>query len=158
MVKKLFAFVGPDGSGKTTTLKGVEKILKENNVRVISTRFNTSAYTKSKRFFDLILKFSYVFFQISLGKVVLTDRYMYLTFSDKLRLRDLFLKVLPKPKRTYFLDNDAKAIHNRKKELPLEKLNEQLNLFRGLKLMGGFRIIKTDKSPKEIAKEIRELI
>lgn len=73
--------------------------------------------------------------QAAQGHLVVFDRYYYDFYMDKLRYRltvndkvlDLFKCFVPEPDITYLLIGDANQIYNRKKELPVEEVQRQID-------------------------------
>lgn len=73
--------------------------------------------------------------QVAKGKLVIFDRYYYDFYLDKLRYRmslgdtwfRLFQWMVPKPDATFVLTGAAEPIWQRKKELPLEEVQRQID-------------------------------
>lgn len=73
--------------------------------------------------------------QIAKGHLVIFDRYYYDYYLDKLRYRltisdftlDLFKCLIPKPDLTLLLVGDAEILYERKKEISIEEIQEQIN-------------------------------
>ena len=72
--------------------------------------------------------------QLSKGHLVIFDRYYYDYYLDKLRYRltisdntlNFFKFIIPKPDVTFLLIGDAKVLYERKKEISVEEIEEQL--------------------------------
>lgn len=72
--------------------------------------------------------------QLAKGHLVIFDRYYYDYYLDKLRYRltisdvtlNLFKGIIPKPDITFLLSGDAKVLYERKKEISIEEIEEQL--------------------------------
>lgn len=72
--------------------------------------------------------------QLAKGHLVIFDRYYYDYYLDKLRYRlkisdrtlNLFKVLIPKPDITFLLIGDAKTLYERKKEISIEEIEEQL--------------------------------
>lgn len=72
--------------------------------------------------------------QLAKGHLVIFDRYYYDYYLDKLRYRltisdntlNLFKFIIPKPDVTFSLIGDAKVLYERKKEITIEEIEEQL--------------------------------
>lgn len=72
--------------------------------------------------------------QLAKGHLVIFDRYYYDYYLDKLRYRltisdatlNLFKCIIPKPDITFLLIGDAKILYERKKEISIEEIKEQL--------------------------------
>lgn len=73
--------------------------------------------------------------QVAKGKLVIFDRYYYDFYLDKIRYRmglgdtwfRLFQWMVPKPDATFVLTGEAEPIWQRKKELPLEEVQRQID-------------------------------
>lgn len=73
--------------------------------------------------------------QIAKGKLVIFDRYYYDFYLDKIRYRmglgdtwfRFFQWMVPKPDATFVLTGNAEPIWQRKKELPLEEVQRQID-------------------------------
>ena len=69
------------------------------------------------------------------GKLVVFDRYYYDYYLDKQRYRldisdkllKLFTPVIPKPDITFLLVGDAKKLYERKKEITVEEIQQQID-------------------------------
>lgn len=72
--------------------------------------------------------------QLAKGHLVIFDRYYYDYYLDKLRYRltisdatlNVFKCIIPKPDITFLLIGDAKTLYERKKEISIEEIQEQL--------------------------------
>lgn len=72
--------------------------------------------------------------QLAKGHLVIFDRYYYDYYLDKLRYRltisdatlNLFKCIIPKPDITFLLIGDAKILYERKKEISIEEIEDQL--------------------------------
>lgn len=73
--------------------------------------------------------------QIAKGHLVVFDRYYYDYYLDKLRYRltisdftlDFFKCLIPKPDLTLLLVGDAEVLYERKKEIPVEEIQKQID-------------------------------
>jgi len=90
---------------------------------------------------DFILGYySKVHFMKAKGMLVIIDRYYYDFLVDAYRYRldlpdwffRLFLKVIPRPDMVFYLHCSPEIIRERKKELPVEELNRQVDEFQKL--------------------------
>jgi thymidylate kinase len=91
-----------------------------------------------------------------LGYVVLSDRYAYdralHPVTSKIA-RKFILNFYPKPKMVFYLHNDALILYNRKKEIPVDEIKRQQEVFAKLKKKLGLIKIKTtnpDKDTEEV--------
>lgn len=72
--------------------------------------------------------------QLAKGHLVVFDRYYYDYFMDKIRYRlDIsdslllfFMKFIPKPNKTFLLLGDPIVLYNRKKEISIEAITQQI--------------------------------
>lgn len=75
-----------------------------------------------------------VYREATQGHLVVFDRYFYDFYMDKLRYRftisdivlDFFKLIVPHPDITFLLIGDAQQIYERKKELPLQEIEKQI--------------------------------
>lgn len=73
--------------------------------------------------------------QLAKGHLVIFDRYYYDYYLDKVRYRltisdgmlDFWKTIIPKPDITFLLAGDPQVLYNRKKELPIEEVEKQVN-------------------------------
>jgi len=100
---KFFCFSSPEGGGKTTTLSSVNTVLQKfpSDVKVLT--FSSFQESKLFRIYDLLKKAGYVYLNRFLGKVILTDRYIYLTFKNKKCLRKILKFLFPEPDMVFVL-------------------------------------------------------
>jgi thymidylate kinase len=89
-------------------------------------------------FFNLDYIFGYwckVRWQIAKGHLVIFDRYYYDYYMDKIRYRlsisdsvlNFFGGFIPKPDITFLLVGDAQVLYERKKEISVEEIHEQID-------------------------------
>lgn len=72
---------------------------------------------------------------LAAGKLVIFDRYYYDYYLDKRRYRldisdavlDFFRPLIPKPGITFLLAGDAVRLYERKREIPVEEIQRQLD-------------------------------
>lgn len=165
----MIAFLGTDGSGKSTIIENLPVVLErtfddsqikyyhwrpkyiknpkggsgKGSIENITDPHKKKPYGKVVSFgkfiyfnLDYILGY-WLSVKVHLGKnkLVVFDRYYYDYMLDKYRYRlnlsegtiNAFLPFIPKPDITFLLAGDPKIIYERKKELPIEKLEEQVN-------------------------------
>ena len=91
-----------------------------------------------------------------LGYVVLSDRYAYdralHPVTSKIA-RKFILNFYPKPKMIFYLHNDAIVLYNRKKEIPVDEIKRQQEVFAKLEKKLELIKIKTthpDKNTEEV--------
>ena len=101
--------------------------------------------------------------QISKGHLVIFDRYYYDYYLDKLRYRltisdrtlNFFRVVIPKPDITFLLVGDAQTLYERKKEISVDEIQEQIDLL--LKNKDKFRnsvVIDVNQSIESVVHEV----
>jgi thymidylate kinase len=105
--------------------------------------------------------------QISKGHLVIFDRYYYDYYMDKIRYRlsigngvlSFFGHFIPKPDITFLLVGDAQVLYERKKEIAVEEIQEQMDkLMNNQKCFNNPKVIDVnqpvDKVMLEVSKEI----
>lgn len=135
----LIAFCGIDGSGKTTQLVELEKVLKENDYSVYRTKQPTNWYRSDERVrkilnqecIDDMLNKELALFaatdrlrhiqteiipQEKRGQVVITDRYVFSTYAyfmargiDDFKWLHELNRFVPMPDITFYIDIDVKT-------------------------------------------------
>lgn len=163
----MIAFIGTDGSGKSTIIENLPLILErtfdKSQIKYYHWRpkiikspkgdkrsiKNVSEPHKKKPYSKIISLGKFMYFnldyilgywlsvKVHLGKnkLVVFDRYYYDYMIDKYRYRlnlsectiKAFLWFIPKPDITFLLVGDPKVLYERKKELPIELVKEQVN-------------------------------
>jgi len=149
--EKLFCIVGPDGCGKTSTVNYILKILKNYPVKIKKIYFGRKKLNNLHRTIDLSYKLILIYYNLFLGRIVLTDRYIYLTFRNNRLLKKLILLIFPRPDRVYLLKNRPELIFKRKKETSIKKIAEILSF---LEKIDNVTVIMTNKSIERVAGEI----
>lgn len=120
-----------------------ETKMKDGKVIVVTDPHAKKPYGRAKSFakfmfFNLDYILGYwlkVRIQLAKGHLVIFDRYYYDYYLDKLRYRltisdtvlNLFKCLIPKPDITFLLIGDAKVLYDRKKEISVEEIEEQLH-------------------------------
>lgn len=162
----MVAFLGSDGSGKSTIISNLPNVLgrtfDETQIKYYHWRpkfiksprnefDNISSITnphKNKPYNKIISFIKFMYFnldyilgywfsvKIHLGKnkLVIFDRYYYDYLIDKYRYRlnlsdkiiKFFLFTIPKPDITFLLVGDPKVIYERKKEISIDKIQNQI--------------------------------
>tara|TARA_B110000503_G_scaffold142851_1_gene241258 strand:- start:3373 stop:4755 length:1383 start_codon:yes stop_codon:yes gene_type:complete len=127
---------------------------------------------KNKSFFPSFFALCYYCFDYIVGyffrtkkeilfhNTVIYDRYIYDFLTDPQRMsitlpyfiRKIFVYALPRPFVSFYLDGPAKLIYSRKKELTLDAITTQNNIYRN-KLAKNKRFVTLDilQNPEEIA-------
>jgi thymidylate kinase len=130
---KLICFIGPDGSGKSTLMNKTFEALEEFPLKKKKVYFGSKKGGKLYRIFDLKLKLLKVYLNLFLGRMIFTDRYIYLTFRKNKALMNLVRFFAPQPNIVFVMKASPESIHKRKKELSVDEINEQYELFANLK-------------------------
>lgn len=162
MQGKLICFVGSDGSGKTQTLASIAEALTRQNIIYKKLYFSSLKRRKAhiNRFFSLLCKLIVVKYYMSLGRTVLTDRYIELTFQNKPKLHKLITSIFPKPDIFFVMKARAQVLQQRRKIyegigdklmkrltnskiLTKEQIEEEYKIY---KLLPNAVIINTEKS------------
>lgn len=127
---------------------------------------------KNKSFFPSFFALCYYCFDYIVGYffrtkkeilfhyTVIYDRYIYDFLTDPQRMsitlpyfiRKMFVYALPRPSVSFYLDGPAKLIYSRKKELTLDAITTQNNIYRN-KLAKNKRFVTLDilQNPEKIA-------
>lgn len=122
----------------------IKKKNNNNGVAVVCTEpHSEKPYGKMKSFLKfmffnldyIIGYFIKIRIQLSKGRLVIFDRYYYDYYLDKIRYRlDISDKVLdfwkifiPKPDATFLLVGDAQTLYERKKEIPVQEMQKQID-------------------------------
>jgi thymidylate kinase len=119
MVKgKLICFIGPDGSGKTSSRNQVFSELKKRKIYAKKMYFSSLKRSDSRIFraIDLILKLYLIRLHLFLGKIILTDRYIYLTFRNNNILKKFVRIVFPKPDLVFIMVSSIKILKERREK------------------------------------------
>lgn len=166
------AFLGTDGSGKSTIIHGLPSIigntfsgstldyyhwrpglikpeqrLSDEGIVVSCVQphtlppYGTFISVLKMLFYTVDYILGYwckVWWQTAKGHLVVFDRYYYDFYLDKIRYRlhvsDSFVRLLqyfiPKPDITFLLVGNARQIYERKKEMPLDEVQKQIDTLR----------------------------
>ena len=183
---QLIVFCGMDGSGKTTLTKkvasylktcGLEyKIIHSHGYSISENSFGLSIKKLNKlkyllRFLipfaliDNLFTFYFRYGPVLKEKTLICDRYFY----DKLArmiyygistntIAKIYLKLLPKPDFTFFLDTAAQDAHIRKGEYQEEELLRYKYIYKFLAKHLNALVIDTSQSIDTSYKEIVELL
>ena len=116
---KVIVFEGPDGSGKTTMANAVytalEKFPIKKEIVHFATHFKKSKPSALKRLITRNCSILKVYWNIFLGKLTITDRYIYLTFRKHHQIFGKILKFLaPKPNIVFVMKVSPEEIRKRK--------------------------------------------
>jgi len=149
---KVFCFIGPDGSGKSTLVKKTLETLKDFPIKTQKIYFGTKKGGKFYRIFDLIKKIINIYLNILLGKITLTDRYIYLTFRENKILQKIIRFIAPTPNVVFLAKISPKRLLRRKKEIDEKEIKKQYKLFESIK-----NVIKIN-TEKNIERNIEEIV
>lgn len=174
------AFLGPDGSGKTTIINKLTQadffrytpyfhlkpLIAKGNTTVVENPHGQNEYSKIVS----IVKLVYFVFQYNFGwiknilkyriksSLVIFDRYYFDLLADPKRYRysgskkaiKFFGKFIPKPDLIFVLIADAEVIYNRKQEVERNELKEQLESYKSLHSLKNTHLIYVDKTVEDI--------
>jgi thymidylate kinase len=154
---KLIVFVGPDGCGKTTLSNSFLDAIESFPEKKIKIYFGSRKGNRFYRIFDLIKKIAKVRINILLGRIIVTDRYIYLTLRKSF-LKKIIRSIAPKPSLIFFLETNSKIILKRKQELNEKQINELNNLFKGIKNVNAINVENSiQECTTEMAKKFLNL-
>lgn len=149
---KLVCFEGPDGSGKSTNVNAVysalASLLTKKELVHFSTRFKDRKPGALKRAWTRSQSILETYRNIFLGRLTITDRYIYLTFR---KYPPIFKKILlllaPRPDLVFVMKARPETIRKRKIGrrdcLSKEVINELYELYENI---DGAIVINTEKS------------
>lgn len=101
--------------------------------------------------------------QLSKGHMVVFDRYYYDYYLDKIRYRlsisdktlDFFRVLIPKPDVTFLLIGNPEVLYERKKEISVEEIEEQINrLLHHQSSFNNGRIIDVNQPIKKVVNDV----
>jgi thymidylate kinase len=144
--KKIIAFLGTDGSGKTTMIKKLEKYLKNNKISTKYIHLRPTIFNKNKKvvlnphdqdsrskflsfiklfYWLFIFKFYFIFKSSNNFKVFFFDRYPHDLLYDPIRYRfnlnkkitKKILELFPTPDLWIIMSGNPLKIWNRKREI-----------------------------------------
>ena len=120
---KFVCFVSPEGGGKTTTLSAVYTILE--NFQVERKLINFSSFKKSRlwRVYDLLRKILHVYLNRFIGNLLVSDRYIYLTFRKNKILRKILFMLVPEPDLVFIMKSKYKTLKKRRGPICSSKEN-----------------------------------
>ena len=133
---KLVCFVAPDGGGKSSMREAVQRALKDYPIEKRLLHFGSRNPGRVYRVFDLLGKIGKTYINIFLGRLTLTDRYIYLTFRKGNRtLRRIIKFISPKPDIVFVMKVDYKTLKKRRGHLCLsrEDVKELYRIFDGIR-------------------------
>lgn len=154
----LIVFEGPDGSGKTTNARefysALDRFPMKKEFIHFATKFEDGKKpTAIKRLLSRFTSLLKTYLNVVMGRVTITDRYIYLTFRKKNPLiRDFLRAIAPKPDVVFLMKASTEKIKERKKgqrdELSESMIKELYNVYENIK---GTRLvaINTEKPIKE---------
>jgi len=124
-------FVAPEGGGKTTALSATYMILE--NFPVVREYLTFSSFRASKlsRIVDIKRKLLKVLKDRKTGRIVFSDRYLYLTFRKKPFLKKILWKIIPEPDLLFIMKAPYKILKKRRGPLckPKKEVEEIYSLF-----------------------------
>lgn len=152
-----------------------EKKNEDGTAKVVSEPHAKKPYGKLKSFakfmffnVDYILGYWLkVRWQLCKGHLVVFDRYYYDYYMDKIRYRlnisdrvlKMFQILIPKPDITFLLIGDASVLYERKKEIPVEEIEFQIqNLLRNKDNFHNSVIVDVNQSAEAAVKAVAEAI
>ncbi|MEK6894937.1 MAG: hypothetical protein AABX48_00260 [Nanoarchaeota archaeon] len=153
---KLICFIGPDGSGKSTYARKVLHEIESYPLKKELIYFGTRRSGKIIRIFDLFFKVCKVYLNKFLGRLTLTDRYIYLTFRKRPFLNNLIRILVPRPNKIYLLEAKPETIRKRKKELSIEEIKRLYDHYS--KIKGVTKVNNEDKLDKNINGIVNEIL
>ena len=148
--KTIIAFMGVDGSGKTTLAKKINKLFKESKYLHLkpyilikdprTTVKNPHSYNKSSfiisfmRIVSWLISYKIFFFINKSKRIYIFDRYAHDIIVDPLRYKNSLSKNIikfiidffPKPNLWIFLNPSIKVVKSRKNELNDKELKRQI--------------------------------
>lgn len=115
----VIVFEGPDGSGKTTYANKTLEILKmlplKKEIIHFATPFTTKKPSVFRRAYTRTFSILKVWRNVILGRLTITDRYIYLTFrKSNPFLRNLLRGLAPKPDIIFVMKTSPEEIKKRK--------------------------------------------
>jgi thymidylate kinase len=112
---KLICFVGPDGSGKSTLAQNSLKNLSKFPIQKKYIHFGSLKPAAVYRAIDRIKKLLIVYYYLFIGKIVITDRYIYLTFRKSFSIFSKLIQfIAPKPNIVFVLKSTEKTLQKRR--------------------------------------------
>jgi hypothetical protein len=155
---RLICCIGPDGSGKSTISKIIKKELDFFPRKVKRIYFGTRYGGRFIRMFDLLIKVFDIFLNKILGNIIVTDRYIYLTFRKNPILSRIIRKIAPTPDLVFLMRVNPSSIRKRKDELSVNEIKEQYLLFEKIKGVQEIDCSRKRISKKEIEKIIKKIL
>ncbi len=131
--KNFICFVGAEGSGKTTTLSAVYTALENFPVKIKIMNFSSFRESKIWRIYDLTKKIFIIIF--NKNKLILSDRYIYLTFSKNKIFKKILKFLTPEPDIVFIMKCDYKILKKRRGTIcsNRENVERMYSLFREAK-------------------------
>lgn len=160
----LTAFVGPDGSGKTTIINELQCIYQKPKImyggdkkfflqKIYDFLSGRHVYVSSisylGMFIENLFRYMYAFILSRTGHTVFFDRYP--GFNNHLKTNNLRKKLsialyyfFPNPDTIIFLQSDAQQIHKRKPELQVDEIQRYQENILSLRKTKSIQIIKNN--------------
>ncbi|MEK6889297.1 MAG: hypothetical protein AABW80_04290 [Nanoarchaeota archaeon] len=154
---KLIVFEGPDGSGKSTNADALFNSLSKFPLKVerihFATHFKDKKPSTLKRAVTRLSSLLKVCLNVFLGRITITDRYIYLTFrKSNSILKNILRSIAPKPDIVFLMKVSTEKIKERKKgqrdELSEKMIKELYNVYENIKNVKLVKI-NTEKPIKE---------
>lgn len=153
---RIICFEGPDGSGKSTYAKALYESLRRYGLKKEIIHFatpftNGKEPSALKRFYTRTYSILRAYKNKMLGRITITDRYIYLTFRKHHSfLREILLFLAPKPNIVFVMRASPQTIRKRKKgqrdRLSIDSIKELYELYDAIP---NAKIIDTEKPIKE---------
>ncbi|GEM_PF-2697541 len=124
-------FVAPEGGGKTSSLSGAYMIFENFPVKKEYLTFSSFKESRLHRIADIKKKLLRILYSRIKGKLIFTDRYLYLTFRNRPFLRKLLWKIIPEPDIVFIMKAPYKVLKKRRGPLckPEREVREIYSLF-----------------------------
>ena len=129
---RLICFIGPDGSGKTTTMNSCADALIKFPIKQRRMLFGSLPKSAIGRLIKRIWSIWLVYWYLFTGKIILTDRYIYLTFRKSPKLNMLVRSIAPSPDYVFIMKASYKKLKERRGNdcLTKDTINELYTLFK----------------------------
>jgi hypothetical protein len=123
---KIICFISPEGGGKSSLLSSTYMILDNYQFPRKVLHFGSLKPSRAYRVFDLSKKILLLWLNNLLGRITLTDRYIYLTFSENKILRKIIRILAPTPDIIFILKANYKTLKKRRGVLcpPKKRIDE----------------------------------
>ncbi len=175
MKGKLIVFEGADGSGKTSTIDALMPLLENHGFSVKRIYFSSLLRKRTilRRAFSLFGKLLLAYFSLITGKLILADRYIYLTFRKNEILKKIVRTLYPRADKVFVMKASPKVLRKRreiyegignkllKRKAELQSIKEINELYRIYESVPKAIVINMEKPRKSnlniIINEIKQL-